>query len=147
MWADRGPWYNSPISSDIQATFRENLLAKKVLICDDEPHIRESVSYVARAEGYDVLTAEDGEEGLRLVREERPDLVFLDVMMPRMDGFQVCKAIKGDAATRRIHVIILTARGQEIDRAKGEEVGAEEYLTKPFSPRKLRQKMHEVLDT
>jgi len=121
-------------------------LAKKVLICDDEPYIRESVSYVARGEGYDVLTAEDGEEGLRLAREERPDLVFLDLMMPRLNGFQVCQALKGDTATQGIHVIILTARGQEIDRSKGKEVGAQEYLTKPFSPRKLRQRMHDLLD-
>ena len=121
-------------------------MAKKVLICDDEPYIRESVSYVARDEGYEVLTAEDGEEALRLAREQLPDLIFLDLMMPRLNGFQVCEALKSDAATRGIHVIILTARGQEIDRDRGKDVGAEEYLTKPFSPRKLRQRMHEVLD-
>ena len=121
-------------------------MGARVLICDDEPYIRESVSYVARGEGYDVLTAEDGEEALRLAREERPDLIFLDLMMPRLNGFQVCRALKKDAATRNIHVIILTARGQEIDRETGKEVGASEYLTKPFSPRKLRQKMHDVLD-
>ena len=121
-------------------------MGARVLICDDEPYIRESVSYVARGEGYDVLTAEDGEEALRLAREERPDLIFLDLMMPRLNGFQVCRALKKDAATRDIHVIILTARGQEIDRETGKEVGASEYLTKPFSPRKLRQKMHDLLD-
>ena len=120
-------------------------MAKKVLICDDEPYILESVSYVARSEGYDVLTAEDGEEGLRVAREEHPDLVFLDLMMPTMNGFQVCQALKQDPATSRIHVVILTARGQELDRIKGKEVGADEYLTKPFSPRKLRQRMQEVL--
>ena len=122
------------------------LLPKKVLICDDEPYILESVSFVARAEGYVALTAEDGEEALRLARSERPDLIFLDLMMPRLNGFQVCRTLKEDAATRGMHVIILTARGQEIDRDKGMEVGADEYLTKPFSPRKLRQRMHEVLD-
>ncbi len=121
-------------------------MAKKVLICDDEPYIRESVSYVARDEGYEVLTAEDGEEALRLAREQLPDLIFLDLMMPRLNGFQVCEALKSDPATQGIHVIILTARGQEIDRDRGKDVGAEEYLTKPFSPRKLRQRMHEVLD-
>ena len=121
-------------------------MAKKVLICDDEPYIRESVSYLARAEGYAVVTAEDGEEALRLARQERPDLIFLDLMMPRMNGYQVCQALKQEETTRGIHVIILTARGQEIDRIKGMEVGADEYLNKPFSPRKLRKKMHEVLD-
>ena len=120
-------------------------LAKKVLICDDEPYIRESVSYVVRAEGHEVLTAEDGEQGLQLARKELPDLIFLDLMMPRLNGFQVCQALKKDSSTSGIHVIILTARGQEIDRVKGKEVGADEYLTKPFSPRKLRQRMQEVL--
>ena len=120
-------------------------MAKKVLICDDEPFILESVSYVARSEGYEVVTAEDGEEGLRLAREECPDMMFLDLMMPRMNGFQVCKALKQDPATSRIHIVILTARGQELDRIKGKEVGANEYLTKPFSPRKLRQRLQEVL--
>jgi two-component system, OmpR family, alkaline phosphatase synthesis response regulator PhoP len=121
-------------------------LPKKVLICDDEPYIRESVSYVAREEGFEVLTAEDGQEALETARRERPDLVFLDLMMPRKNGFQVCEALKEDDATREIYVIILTARGQEVDRERGVKVGADEYLTKPFSPRKLRQKMHDILD-
>lgn len=120
-------------------------MAKKVLICDDEPYILESVSYVAREAGFEVLTAEDGEQALRLAREQRPDLMFLDLMIPRMNGFQVCRALKQDPATSRIHVIILTARGQELDRIKGKEVGADDYFTKPFSPRKLRQRLHEVL--
>ena len=121
-------------------------MPKKVLICDDEPYIRESVSYVAREEGFEVLTAEDGQEALETARRERPDLVFLDLMMPRKNGFQVCEALREDDATRGIYVIILTARGQEVDRERGVKVGANEYLTKPFSPRKLRQKMHDILD-
>ena len=121
-------------------------MAKKVLICDDEPYILESVSYLARSEGFEVVTAEDGDEALRLAQQEHPDLVFLDLMMPRKNGFQVCEAIRKDPALQGTHVIILTARGQDIDRDKGVEVGANEYLTKPFSPRKLRQRMHEVLD-
>ena len=121
-------------------------MPKKVLICDDEPYIRESVSYVAREAGFEVLTAEDGQEALETARRERPDLVFLDLMMPRKNGFQVCEALREDEATRGIYVIILTARGQEVDRERGVKVGANEYLTKPFSPRKLRQKMHDILD-
>ena len=121
-------------------------MPKKVLICDDEPYIRESVSYVAREAGYDVLTAEDGEEAVQAALRELPDLIFLDLMMPRRNGFQVCEALRAEASTRRIHIIILTARGQEVDRVKGEQAGANEYLTKPFSPRKLRQRMHEILD-
>ena len=119
--------------------------AKKVLICDDEPFILESVSYVAREEGHQVFTAEDGEESLRVAREERPDLMFLDLMMPRKNGYEVCKALREQEDTRSIHIIILTARGQETDRIRGIEAGAQEYMTKPFSPRKLRQRMREIL--
>ena len=120
-------------------------MPKKVLICDDEPYILESVSYVAREGGYEVFTAEDGEEAVTLAKQELPDLIFLDLMMPRRNGFQVCQALRAHESTRETYIIILTARGQEIDRVQGEEAGANEYLTKPFSPRKLRQKMQEIL--
>ncbi len=120
-------------------------MPKKVLICDDEPYILESVSYVAREGGYEVFTAEDGEQAVALAKQERPDLIFLDLMMPRLNGFQVCQALRADENTRSTYIIILTARGQEIDRVQGEQAGANEYLTKPFSPRKLRQKMQELL--
>ena len=118
---------------------------KKVLICDDEPHILESVAYVARKEGYMVLTAQDGETALRLAREERPGLVLLDLNMPVKSGYQVCEEIKNDPQTRETYVIMLTAKGQESDRAKGVAAGADEYITKPFSPRKLRLRITEIL--
>ena len=118
---------------------------KKVLICDDEPHILEAVAYVARKEGYVVLTAEDGEQALRLARAERPGLVLLDLNMPIVSGYQVCEEIKGDAEIRDTYVIMLTAKGQESDRARGMAAGADDYITKPFSPRKLRQRMVEIL--
>lgn len=118
---------------------------KKILICDDEPHILESVAYVARKEGYAVLTAENGEEALRLARAERPGLVLLDLNMPIKSGYQVCEEIKGDPETRGMYVIMLTAKGQDSDRAKGVAAGADEYITKPFSPRKLRQRLTEIL--
>ena len=118
---------------------------KKILICDDEPHILESVAYVARKEGYAVLTAENGEDALRLARAERPGLVLLDLNMPVKSGYQVCEEIKSDPETRGTYVIMLTAKGQESDRAKGVAAGADEYMTKPFSPRKLRQRMTEIL--
>ena len=118
---------------------------KKILICDDEPHILESVAYVARKEGYVVLTAENGEEALRLARAERPGLMLLDLNMPLKSGYQVCEEIKSDPDTRGIYVIMLTAKGQESDRAKGVAAGADEYITKPFSPRKLRQRLTEIL--
>lgn len=121
-------------------------MPKKVLICDDEPYIRESVSYVAREAGYEVSTAEDGEEAVQKAVQELPDLIFLDLMMPRRNGFEVCQALRANESTKDIHIIILTARGQDVDRVQGGQAGANEYFTKPFSPRKLRQRMHEILD-
>jgi len=121
-------------------------MPKKVLICDDEPYIRESLSYVAREAGYEVSTAEDGEEAVQKAVQELPDLIFLDLMMPRRIGFEVCQALRANESTKDIHIIILTARGQDVDRVQGGQAGANEYFTKPFSPRKLRQRMHEILD-
>ena len=121
-------------------------MSKKVLICDDEPFILESVKHVVKREGFDTITAEDGLKGLELAKREIPDLMILDVMMPEKTGYEVCKIIKDDSITRGIFVIILTARGQELDEKLGLEAGADEYMTKPFSPRKLRQRLHEILD-
>jgi DNA-binding response OmpR family regulator len=119
---------------------------KKVLVCDDELYILESVSFVVRQEGYDVLTAEDGNQGLLLFREERPDLVLLDVMMPGRTGYEVCREIKSDKRSSGTYVILLTAMGQERDVEDGYRSGADEYITKPFSPRFLRKRLHELLD-
>ncbi len=120
-------------------------MKKKVLICDDEPHILESVAYVARRQGYEVLTAENGDEAVRLAKAERPRLVLLDLNMPIKSGYQACEEIKSDPELRETYVIMLTAKGQESDRARGEAAGADEYITKPFSPRKLSQRMVEIL--
>jgi DNA-binding response OmpR family regulator len=119
---------------------------KKVLVCDDELYILESVSFVVRQEGYDVLTAEDGNQGLLLFREEHPDLVLLDVMMPGRTGYEVCREIKSDKRSSGTYVILLTAMGQERDVEDGYRSGADEYITKPFSPRFLRKRLHELLD-
>ena len=121
-------------------------MSKQVLVCDDELYILESVSYVVKEEGYEVLTAEDGEEALRLARSTRPDLILLDIMMPGKDGFAVCRELKSDPATRETYIILLTAMGQERDMEQGYQCGADEYMTKPFSPRGLRKKLHELLD-
>ena len=121
-------------------------MPKKVLVCDDEMYILESVAYVVRQEGYTVLTAEDGEESLRLARQEKPDLVLLDIMMPKRSGLEVCRELKSDPQTQSAYVILLTARGQERDMDEGYQSGADEYMTKPFSPRDLRKKLHELLD-
>ena len=118
---------------------------KKVLVCDDEPHILEAVAFVARKEGYTVLTAEDGEAALRVARAERPGLVLLDLNMPIKSGYQVCEELKSDPELKGIHIIMLTAKGQDSDRARGVAAGADEYITKPFSPRKLRARLVEIL--
>lgn len=108
-----------------------------LLVDDDEDMMRLLEVTLQNAERYTLLTAREGEEALRLVRQTRPQVVFLDVMMPRMDGFEVCRILKEDPGTRDVKVILLTALTQERDRVKAQEVGADGYLTKPFSPTQL----------
>ena len=121
-------------------------MPKKVLICDDKPYILEAVGHVVREEGYGVLTAEDGENALRLARAELPDLLILDISMPKKDGNAVCWELKSDPATRGLYIIVLTAKAQERDRQESTQCGADEFMTKPFSPRRLRKRLHELLD-
>jgi len=112
-------------------------IAKKILIAEDEAHIRlliEQSLEELEDEGVEILTAADGAEALALVRSERPDLVLLDVMMPKMDGFEVCRKLREDPVNAAIRVIFLTAKGQEYDRVRSEGVGADGYMTKPFNP-------------
>jgi DNA-binding response OmpR family regulator len=120
-------------------------MPKRVLICDDEPYVVESVSYVVRKAGFDVLTAEDGDAALATARREKPDLVFLDIMMPGMTGDEVCRQLKSDPTMRSAYIVILTARGQEEDERRAMDMGADEFMTKPFSPRKLRDKLVQIL--
>jgi DNA-binding response OmpR family regulator len=118
------------------------------LIVDDEPHIRlllEQALEELEDKGVELLTAENGERALEAVKREKPELVFLDVMMPKMNGFDVCRAVKDDPATKGVTIIMLTAKGQEFDRQKGDEVGAELYMTKPFDPDEIVAKAFEVL--
>lgn len=105
-----------------------------VLVVDDEPNIVRQLSFVLEREHLRVLVASDGEEALRVAREARPDIVLLDVMMPRMNGYEVCQAIKGDPDLADTYVALLSAKGQDSDRAKGLEAGADEYIVKPFDP-------------
>lgn len=109
----------------------------KVLVVDDEPYILRSLTFVLRKEGFDVKEAHSGKEALEVFRKEAPDLVFLDVMMPEMNGFDVCREIKSDPAGQRVRIVMLTARGQDTDRQRGLSAGADEYLTKPFSPSRV----------
>ena len=121
---------------------------KKVLIVDDERFIRilleETLGRFARS-GVQILTARDGSEALQLVALEKPDLVILDIMMPRIDGYEVCRRIREDLGLTGTHVIMLTARGQSADRLRGLQVGADEYLTKPFDPDQLVTRASEIL--
>lgn len=118
---------------------------QKILVVDDEPHILELISFNLKKNGFAVITAEDGEQALRLIREDTPDLVVLDLMLPGMDGLDVCKTLRGDPATKRLPVIMLTAKGEEVDRIVGLEMGADDYVTKPFSPRELTARIKAVL--
>ncbi len=109
----------------------------KILVADDEPHIRmlmEETFEDLETEGVTVLFAENGAKALDMVRAERPELVFLDIMMPQMNGYEVCKAIRQDPELSSVRIVMLTAKGQAFDREKGLELGAQEYLTKPFNP-------------
>ncbi|MHC5064447.1 MAG: response regulator transcription factor [Planctomycetota bacterium] len=117
----------------------------KVLVVDDEPFICRSLSFVLRKEDYEVLEARNGEEALEAIAEHRPDLVFLDVMMPKINGFEVTKRVKRDPDLVQIKIILLTAKGQEQDRATGKAMGADDYMTKPFSPTKILERAREIL--
>lgn len=109
----------------------------RILIVDDEPHIVELVRVCLEDPGFEILEARDGETGLAMARQLLPHVILLDVMMPRMDGYAVCRALKEDPRTSGIPVVMLTAKGLEADRQKGHEAGADAYLSKPFSPTRL----------
>jgi DNA-binding response OmpR family regulator len=117
----------------------------KILVVDDEVHILKIIDYKLRTAGYTVITAADGVEGVEKARAEQPDLILLDVMMPRMDGFQTLEALKQDSATKAIPVFMLTVRGKEMDRLRGLQMGVAAYITKPFSPNALLARIEEAL--
>lgn len=118
---------------------------RRVLIVDDEPHIIRSLGFVLSKGGYEVAEARSGRQALESVRDIRPDLVFLDVMLPELDGYEVCRRIKGSVDTARTYVVMLTAKGLDDDRTRGVEAGADEYMTKPFSPSRALEKVNEIL--
>ncbi|HEY8745581.1 MAG TPA: response regulator [Chloroflexota bacterium] len=120
-------------------------LPRPILVIDDEPYILRSLSYLLTREGYQIATASNGEQGLACVRELRPPIVFLDIMMPLMDGYAVCEQIRQDPSIVETHVIMLSAKGQQIDRERALLVGADEYMTKPFSPREVAQRVRALL--
>jgi DNA-binding response OmpR family regulator len=116
-----------------------------VLIADDDPDIRALVGFRLEAAGCNVMRAADGEEALRLAGEQTPDLCVLDVMMPKLDGLGVTRALRGDAATKGVPVLLLTARVGDEDVARGLDAGADDYLRKPFSPQELAERVRQVL--
>lgn len=120
-------------------------MREKILIVEDEKDIVKMLEYNLKKEGFKALSASDGEDALDLVIRQRPDLVILDLMLPGMDGLEVCKNLKNDTKTRAIPVIMLTAKSQESDKIVGLELGADDYVTKPFSPRELIARIKAVL--
>jgi DNA-binding response OmpR family regulator len=117
---------------------------KKILIADDNQNIRDALTYLLEDEGYELLLAKDGAETLRKVRDLRPDLLFLDVMMPEINGYDVCRTIKADPLLKDTYVIMLTAKGQVAEQERGKEVGANEYIVKPFSPMEILAKVKSI---
>jgi two-component system phosphate regulon response regulator PhoB len=117
----------------------------KILVVDDEPDAVELVEFNLKANGYDVVTATDGEEALEKARAIIPDLIVLDLMLPEVDGTEVCKILRRDQRTQAIPIIMLTAKAAEIDRVLGLELGADDYVTKPFSPRELVLRVKKLL--
>jgi DNA-binding response OmpR family regulator len=123
-------------------------MAQKLLIVDDESHIRMLIEQTLEDledEGVELLFAENGEQALELIRKEEPNLVFLDVMMPKMNGMEVCYKVKKELKLDHVYIILLTAKGQEVDRQKGLEMGADRYMTKPFDPDEMLSVAEEVL--
>ncbi len=123
-------------------------MAKKILIVDDEAHIRMLIEQTLEDledEGVEFLSAENGEQALEIIEAENPELVFLDVMMPKLNGMEVCRRVKKELQRNNIFIILLTAKGQELDRLRGQEVGADVYMTKPFDPEVILAKAKEVL--
>lgn len=117
----------------------------RILVIEDEADIQQVLDYNLREKGHKVFIAGNGEEGLKLAREKRPDLVLLDLMLPGMPGTDVCKALKADPATKSTQVVMLTAKGEEIDRVVGFELGADDYVVKPFSVRELLLRVQAIL--
>jgi DNA-binding response OmpR family regulator len=120
-------------------------VAKRILIVDDEPNIVISLEFLMKREGFDVAVAGDGETALRLLAEQPPDLVLLDVMLPRKSGYEVCAAIRGNADLQATKIILLTAKGRETEMAKGMALGADTYMTKPFSTKDLLTRVKQML--
>ena len=116
-----------------------------ILVVDDEPNIVLSLEFIMQKEGYDVRIAKDGEEALQAIKEKVPDLVLLDIMMPAMSGYEVCQRIRANPEWKDIRIVMLTAKGREVDQEKGMAMGADDYITKPFATRDLMARVKMIL--
>ncbi|NET58392.1 MAG: response regulator [Symploca sp. SIO2E6] len=125
-------------------------MTKKVLIVDDEPNIlilmEQALENLEDEHDVELLTAKNGTEALEMIKEEKPDLVFLDIMMPKMNGLEVCNTVKKELGMQEVYIIMLTAKGQEFDKQSGMAVGADMYMTKPFRPKEVLAKAMEILN-
>jgi len=121
-------------------------MTQKIVIADDEPNLVIPLEYMLKREGYEVTIARDGQEALDAIARVRPQLVLLDVMMPRKSGFDVCQALRADESNRELRILLLTAKGRDDDVAKGLALGADAYVIKPFSPKELVAKVRELLE-
>lgn len=120
-------------------------MAKYVLIVDDAPNIVLSLEFLMKKEGYDVLSVSNGEEAMAAIAEKIPDLILLDVMMPRKDGYEVCQELRAKPDWKDIKIIMLTAKGRDVEREKGLALGADDYITKPFATHELVNKVKTIL--
>ena len=120
-------------------------MSHRIVIADDEPNLVIPIEYMLKREGFEVTVARDGQEALEAIARVHPQLVLLDVMMPRKSGFDVCQVVRADEANRDIRILLLTARGRDNDVAKGLALGADAYVIKPFSPKELLRTVHELL--
>ena len=120
-------------------------MTRRILIADDEENIVISLEFLMKREGFEVLVAQDGEQAVEMIRAERPDLVLLDVMMPKKSGFEVCQEIKSDPELSSVKILMLTAKGRETEVAKGLALGADSYVTKPFSTKELVEQIRNIL--
>lgn len=119
----------------------------KILIADDNENIRDALVYLLEDEGYILMLAKNGSDTLRKVREFHPDVLFLDIMMPEINGYDVCRTIKDDPELRKTYIIMLTAKGQASEQERGKQVGADEYIIKPFSPMEILSKVKHILSS
>lgn len=120
-------------------------MSKSILVVEDEPNIVLSLQFLMKQAGFEVRVAQDGEQALKEVEARRPDLMLLDVMIPKRDGYDVCQTVRSNPDNRDIHIIMLTAKGRDVDREKGLSLGANDYVTKPFSTRELIEKVKRIL--